>query len=425
MQFSTFIALRYLRTQRSRFISVITVIAVLGITLGVMVLDTTLAVMNGFQDQVQFTFVENMPMVTVMTQAPSGMTDPEGIIRRVKELSFVEGAAPYIRKEALLTYERFGGRTKDRPCVIWGVDPKRQGEVTKALDSVRPAFSGFGTEGFVGVEPGTPGIVLGDMLARSLRAGVGDRLTLTTVRKRGGSREYEGHSVDVAVVGIFKSGMYQFDDVFAYMDIQDVRRIFVMVGAADGIGIKVDRMMSAPAYADSIAHLLGLPYFTNDWISLNSTLFRWIRIEKVLMFVLLSMITMVATFMVVAILLMMVRDRQRDIGVFLSLGVRKTQLVGIFMQLGMIIGASGVILGTGLGYLLCRFLDSQGLWVLVRKLGLPSPGDVYFVDTLPVHMMAGDFVLVGGVTLLMCLAATILPSWFAARYTPVEVLRYE
>ncbi len=231
--------------------------------------------------------------------------------------------------------------------------------------------------------------------------------------------------MDVAVVGIFKSGMYQFDDVFAYMDIDDVRQIFVVVGEADGIGIKVDDMMSAPAYADSIAHLLGLPYFTNDWISLNSTLFRWIRIEKVLMFVLLSMITMVATFMVVAILLMMVRDRQRDIGVFLSLGVRKAQLVGVFVQLGMMIGGGGVLLGTALGYGLSRFLDSQGLWVLVRKLGLPSPGDVYFVDTLPVHMKSGDFLLVGGVTLAMCLVATILPAWFASRYTPVEVLRYE
>ncbi len=425
MQFSSFIALRYLRTQRSRFISVITIIAVLGITLGVMVLDTTLAVMNGFQDQVQFTFVENMPMVTVMSQSPLGMTDAEGVIERVDRLSFVEGAAPYIRKEALLTYERFGGRTKNRPCVIWGIDPQRQGSVTKALDSVQPPFTGFSTAGFVGVESGTPGIILGDMLARSLRAGVGDRLTLTTVRKSGGPREYEGHSVDVAVVGIFKSGMYQFDDVFAYMDIDDVRQIFVVVGEADGIGIKVDDMMSAPAYADSIAHLLGLPYFTNDWISLNSTLFRWIRIEKVLMFVLLSMITMVATFMVVAILLMMVRDRQRDIGVFLSLGVRKAQLVGVFVQLGMMIGGGGVLLGTALGYGLSRFLDSQGLWVLVRKLGLPSPGDVYFVDTLPVHMKSGDFLLVGGVTLAMCLVATILPAWFASRYTPVEVLRYE
>jgi len=255
--------------------------------------------------------------------------------------------------------------------------------------------------------------------------GVGDRLTLTTVRKTGGSRQYEGHSIEVAVVGIFTSGMYQFDDVFAYMDIEAVRKIFVVIGGADGVGVKVDKMMRAPAYADSLADRLGLPYFTNDWISLNSALFRWIRIEKVLMFVLLSLITLVASFMVVAILLMMVRDRQHDIGIFLSLGVRKDQLVGVFVQLGMIIGGGGVVLGTILGYLLCRFLDSQGLWTLVERMGLPSPADVYFVDKLPVHMEAGDFLLVGGVTLLMCLLATLLPSWFATRFTPVEVLRYE
>ncbi|HKI83448.1 MAG TPA: ABC transporter permease [Candidatus Krumholzibacteria bacterium] len=425
MGFAAFIAQRYLRTQRSRFVSVITIIAIVGITLGVMVLDTTLAVMNGFQDQIRFTFVENMPMVTVMTQAPSGFSDVEKIVDRVKEFPPVVGAAPYIRKEALLTFERFGGRTRDRPCVIWGIDPNRQKSVTKTLDTVTPAFTDFSTEGFTGVDPGTPGIVLGDMLARSLRVGVGDRLTLTTVRKTGGSRQYEGHSVEVAVVGIFTSGMYQFDDVFAYMDINAVRKIFVVIGGADGVGVKVDRMMRAPAYADSLAERLGLPYFTNDWISLNSALFRWIRIEKVLMFVLLSLITLVASFMVVAILLMMVRDRQHDIGIFLSLGVRKDQLVGVFVQLGMIIGGGGVVLGTILGYLLCRFLDSQGLWTLVERMGLPSPADVYFVDKLPVHMEAGDFLLVGGVTLLMCLLATLLPSWFATRFTPVEVLRYE
>jgi lipoprotein-releasing system permease protein len=425
MAFASFIARRYLRSQRSSFLSAITVIAILGIGLGVMVLDTTLAVMNGFQYQVQHTFVENMPMVTVMSQAPAGFPDVESMVERLAARPEVLGASPYIRKEALLTYERFGGRTKEKPCVIWGVDPVRQRMVTTALDSVVPPLQDFSTEGFTGIEPGTPGIVLGRMLARSLRAGVGDRLTLTTVRKVGGPREYEGHSFDIAVVGIFESGMYQFDEVFAYMDIEDVRELFVVVGGADGIGLKVDDMMQAPKYAEAIGEELGVPYFTNDWISLNSALFNWIRVEKVLMFVLLSLITLVASFMVVAILLMMVRDRQRDIGVFLSLGVRKDQLVGIFMQLGIMIGGAGVLLGTLGGYLLSLFLDSEGLWVLAEKLGLPSPSEVYFVDKLPVHMQLGDFVLVGAVTLGVCLLMTLVPSWFATRFTPVEVLRYE
>lgn len=425
MAFSSYIARRYLRTNRSRFVSVITIIAILGIGLGVMVLDTTLAVMNGFEAQVQHTFVENMPMVTVMSQAPSGFPDVEAMVSRLAARPEVLGASPYIRKEALLTYERFGGRTQDRPCVIWGVDPERQRTVTTALDSVLPPFIDFSTDGFAGVEPGTPGIILGRMLARSLRAGVGDRLTLTTVRKAGGPREYEGHSFDIAVVGISESGMYQFDEVFAYMDIEDVRALFVVIGGADGIGLKVDQMMKAPQYAAAIEEELGRPYFTNDWISLNSALFSWIRVEKVLMFVLLSLITIVASFMVVAILLMMVRDRQRDIGVFLSLGVRKGQLVGIFMQLGLMIGGAGVLLGTLGGYLLSVFLDSEGLWVLAEKLGLPSPGEIYFVDKLPVDMQLGDFALVAAVTLGVCLVMTLIPSWFATRFTPVEVLRYE
>jgi len=424
MGFSAHVAFRYLRRQRSGFVGLITVIAVVGITLGVMVLDTTLAVMNGFQDQIQFTFVDNMPMVTVMTQAPGGFPDLPELLDRLEKRPEVLGAAPYVRKEALLSFERFPGRTKHRPCVAWGIDPVRQPSVTRILEEVEPPFVGFRPDDLPPDAEGLPGILLGEQLARSLRVGNGDVLTLTTVRRTGGSREFESHSVEVAVVGVFSSGMYQFDDVFAYLSLDDARRIFQVEGA-DGVGLKIREMMRAPDVADAIAADLGLPYFTNDWITLNSELFRWIQIEKVLMFILLSFITLVASFMVVAILLMMVRDRQRDIGVFLSLGVRKDQLVGIFVTLGMLIGGTGVVLGTGLGWLLSRFLDSEGLWEMAEKAGLPSPGDVYFVDTLPVHMQAGDFLLVAGVTLGMCLLATLLPSWFATRYTPVEVLRHE
>ena len=211
--------------------------------------------------------------------------------------------------------------------------------------------------------------------------------------------------------------MFEFDNLFAYVDLDLAVELWSVLGGADGIGMKVEPMTDAPAIAATIADVLGSPpYFTNDWISLNSQLFEWIQLEKMLMFLLLSLITLVASFSVVAILLMMVRDRQRDIGIFMSMGVDTGQLVAVFVQLGLMIGVMGVGLGSLLGFLLCRFLDS---------IGFPLPGDVYFVDTLPVHMKLSDFGLVGGVTMLMCFVATLLPAWLSTRFTPVEVLRYE
>lgn len=413
MTFAGHIALRFLRSRRSRFVNLITVIAVLGIGLGVMVLGVTLAVMNGFRDQIQLSFVENMPMVTVLTHDPRGFEDIPALLERLEGIDGVEAAAPFLRNEGVLTQHR--GRTRNKAVVVWGIDPARQDRVTPISSNIQPEFQGFDTSHLL--DGGQrPGVVLGVELAATLYAGLGDVITLTVPTNTSGSlEEIEGRSVELRVVGVLTSGMFEFDQTFAYVGLDALRDLLGREGA-DGIGIRVTEMMRASQVARELEDRLGPPFWANDWISLNSQLFEWIQMEKVMMFLLLLLISLVASFGVVAILTMTVRDRQHDIGVFLSLGVPRRTVTGIFVALGMMLGCLGTLAGTVAGLLLCWALDAYGFAL---------PGDVYFVDTLPVHVKALDVSLVALVSLAMSFLATLLPSWLASRFPPAEVLRHE
>ncbi len=420
MGFSSYIAVRFLRHRRSGFISLITVIAVLGVAIGVTVLNVTLGIMNGFRDEVQLTFVENMPMVTVLDRNPGGHSfeSLESVVSRVLDVGGVEGASPFIRNPVVLTLERISGRPRHATAVAWGIDPQAQETVTPLRKNIEPPFDGFDTSDLLGGGPDLPGIVLGGELGANLHAGIGD-VVMITAPQNAAARLEDVVSVarEFMVVGFLQSGMFEFDNTFLYLDLAEAQDFFNRGAGADGIGVRVTDMMQAPAMAAKIEDSLGSPpYFATDWINLNDQLFRWIQMEKVLMFLLLLLITVVAAFSMAAILTMMVRDRQRDIGILMSLGVSRKSMSSVFIQLGLMIGCVGVVLGTVTGYVACLGID---------RVGIPLPGDIYFVDNVPVHVKVIDLTIVAAAALFMSFLATLLPSWLASRFTPVEVLRYE
>jgi lipoprotein-releasing system permease protein len=410
------VAERFLRSRGSRLLSLIALFAGLGVMLGVAVLDVTLAVMNGFRDQIQLKFVENMPMVTVMHAR--GFDDLAGTIEQLERDPEVIGVAPFLRSELVITHERVSGRPVNRGAVLWGIDPVRQTKVTRFEEVVDPPFTSFATEGLAHGGPEVPGIVLGAELAGGLRALVGDLVAVHAPRKTGtGPTDYQTESREFLVVGILQSGMYEFDAAFAYMDLRDAQAMFHRPGGADGIGLRVTDMMRAPQIADRLEVELGYPpFYTNDWISLNGQLFEWIQFEKALMFMLLTFLVLIASFNVVAILITLVRDRSRDIAILRAMGTQRGQIVGVFLRLGLVIGLVGTLAGTVLGLIAIVALDHYGF---------PLPGEVLFVDTLPVHPKVLDFVMVAGVSMLLTFLATLLPSWLATRVQPVEVLRHE
>lgn len=413
MDFSGYIARRYLRSRRhSRFLSRGSFTAVTGIAIGVMVLNITLAVMNGFHAEMRRTFVENMPMISVITSEPEGFLELGSTLDRIGSVDEVTGVAPFIRQEVLVSAARNLGPPRPQAGVAWGVDPD-------LVDEVQPL------SGYLIPEPailaslaggGTPRAILGVDLANNLYTAVGDTVILTSVNGEVDLDDIQAVSERFVVSGFFDTGMYEFDSRFVYTGLDAGRDFFGYgPGGASLIGVKVADVMRADRVADAIADALGPRFHATDWMELNQNLFQWIKLEKIIMALLLGMIILIAGFNIIGILTMMVGERRREIGILLAMGVERRHVMGIFLLNALWLGAIGVGVGCGLGL--------AGIWYLDAR-GVTLPGDVYFVETVPVLLQWTDFMLVAGVSLVMAVLAGLWPSWEASNLRPMEIIRY-
>jgi len=413
MQFAGYIAKRYLRSRRhSRFLSRGSVTAIVGIAIGVTVLNITLAVMNGFHDEMRRTFVENMPMISIITSVPEGFTDLGKVMDTVGADPDVIGVAPFIRQVGLATASRKFGPPRVKEIVAWGIEPH-------LVDTVQP-LSGYllpdpsVLDDLAGGE--VPHVILGADLANSLYTAMGDTVVLTTVNGELDLDMIKAESRKFVVVGFFETGMFEFDSRFVYVDLADARDFFSYgPGGASMVGVKVVDLMRADQVADRLEDNLGYEYFATDWMALNANLFQWIKLEKIIMILLLGMIILIAGFNIIGILTMMVGERRREIGILLAMGAKRRQLMGIFLINGVWLGAVGVFFGSVIGLV--------GIWLL-HRFGITLPGDVYFVETVPVLLQWGDFFLVAGISLVMALLAGLWPSWEASNLKPMEIIRY-
>ncbi len=415
MRFAAYIAGRYLRSRRGpRLLNRVTVTAVAGIALGVMVLDLTLAIMNGFHLELRRTFVDNMPMVTVLCTRPEGFTDLGRDLDRIGAVDGVVAAAPFVRQEVIASYRLGDLPAQHVGAVVWGIEPDLQEGVTPLRRHLRPVERSLAA---LRGETEVPAIVVGADLAGALYLGLGDTLVITAPRGELDLQRMEAENRRFVVAGLLETGMYDFDSRFIYMNLDQARDFFGYApGGATAVGVRVADMMAAPAVADAIARALGrFDYHCNDWIDLNRNLFQWVRIEKVVMFLLLALIVLVAAFNIIGILTMMVGERRREIGILLAMGARPGQIRGIFLATGLVVGGVGVLLGTLLGL---------GGYLFLDRVGIPLPGDVYFIDHVPVVAQTADFLLVAVVALGITLLATLVPSGEAARTRPMEIIRY-
>lgn len=413
MDFSGYIARRYLRSRRhSRFLSRGSVTAIVGIVIGVAVLNITLAIMNGFHAEMRRTFVENMPAVTVSTTQAEGFTDLGGVIDRIGEDPEVTGVAPFIRQPALITAERSWGTPRSQPALIWGVQPDLVNTV-QPLDRYLlpdPSLLANLDQGVV------PRAILGADLANNLYAALGDTVILTAVSGELNLDEIEAESRRFVVTAFFETGMYEFDSRFVYIGIEDARDFFRY--APDGasmIGVRVADILHADRVADRLDEELGRDFYATDWMALNKNLFDWIKLEKVIMILLLGMIILIAGFNIIGILTMMVGERRREIGILLAMGAQRRQVMGIFLINGAWLGLVGLFFGSLLGLAGIALLDTYGISL---------PGDVYFVEKVPVLLQWSDFFLIAGVTQVMAILAGLWPSWEASNLKPMEIIRY-
>jgi lipoprotein-releasing system permease protein len=416
MNYPFFIAKRYLETKkRSRLVSRITSIAIGGVFLGVTTLIIVLSVINGFETELRQRIVSFNTDVLVFARNPEAWARIDSLISAVKKRKHVLAAAPFVRAEALAAYEVVPDRlTRARGVVVKGIDLAREVQVSSVIDSIKPAMNSFDAHAF-GDEEYHSGVVVGLDLAMEMRIGFGDEIALITAPSMISAKEVNPRVTKCRVIGFFNSGMYDFDSRFIYMDIRDADSFFDFETGFRGIGIKLDDIYKAQQVDDDLQQVLPLQdYGTNNWINMNKNLFSYMKIEKILMFLMLTMIIMVAAFNLVGMLTMVIMEKRREIGILKSMGTSSGGVMSIFMIEGTVIGVIGTLSGLVAGWIICFILD---------RIKLNLPGDVYFVKTLPVLVKGGDLLIICMSAIMICFLATIYPSWEASKLLPIEAVR--
>jgi lipoprotein-releasing system permease protein len=422
--YEIFVGLRYLRAKRrNRTISLNTFVSIAGITLGVAALIGTVGIMTGFKEDIQAKILGTTAHIIVQDRMKDGMTDYDKVAIQVQEVPDVVAATPFILKQVMLTTP-----SGVQGVVIRGIDPQREGKVTELAKNLStgelsdlqkpikikqpPADDPSGTP----VETEKPGIILGKELALRLGAFVGD--TVNVVSPPAGPISAIGMVPKIrtfAVSGIFQSGMYEYDSSLAYIDLAEAQKFFNMSGSVTGVEIKVTDVFRADEIAKSVEQSLGFAYGARDWMAMNRNLFSALKLEKTMMFLLLVLITIVASFNIVSTLTMIVTEKQKEIAILKAMGATKKSIRRIFMLNGLIIGLTGTAIGIPLGYAF--------LW-LIQTFWTFDP-TVYYISRIPVHVLASDVLLVAGSAILISFVATLLPSRQAAKLEPVAALRYE
>jgi lipoprotein-releasing system permease protein len=416
MNYPLFIARRYLRTKkRSALVSRITSIAVGGVFVGVMTLVIVLSVINGFETELRRRIVGFNTHVLVFARSPEAWAHMDSALVRLGKEPDVLETAPFVRSEALAAYEVVPGRrTKLRGVMVKGIDLAQEMRVSSVVDSIRPAIDSFDTSAF-GDETPAVGCVLGLDLAVDLGVGLGEEISVVTAPSTMRGGQVDPKQFRCRVLGFFNSGMYEFDSRFVYVDIRDAEKMFDFETALRGASLKIDDLYRAEAVDRKIQGILSMKdYGTNNWINLNANLFSYMKIEKILMFLMLTLIILVAAFNLVGMLTMVIMEKRREIGILRSMGASGRGVMSIFMLEGTAIGVMGTVGGLATGLIACAVLD---------RIRLDLPGDVYFIKTLPVLVQWSDLAAISGISVVICFLAAVYPSWEASRLYPVDAIR--
>ncbi len=409
MRFELFLGLRYFRGKRKNFfISVITVISVAGVMVGVMALVVVLAVMSGFDEELRAKIIGNQPHLKV--ERTGGIRDYESLIPVLEADPDVVAAAPLVEGEALLRSSR--GRTT--PAAILGVDPELQRRVTDLDESI--------TKG--SIEPG--GVVLGNVLAQSIGVfDVGQTVTIVTAKTYETFFGSTFATKKMKVTGIFHSGHWEFDSRFALVTLADARRLLGYDDIVTSVQVKLDDPMKAHEADLRLSESLDNDYRLRTWIEMNKSFFGALRTEKVVMFVILMFILLVAAFNIVSTLIMVVMEKTRDIGILRTVGTPSRSIMMVFIIEGLVTGLIGTLGGLLGGVLFARTLNP--IADMVERLTGWSlfPADMYIFDQIPVKIVPADLAWIVAGAVVLSFAATIYPAWQAARVDPVESLRNE
>src|SRR3954470_22226579 len=398
------IALRYLLAKRKQaFISVITFISTLGVTVGVMALVIALALMTGLQQELRDRIVGSNPHIYVWNTR--GIDDYHAEADTLRTVPHVLGAAPAVMGQGLLS------ASDTQPVQIKGIDPTLEQQVT----NLKAAITGGSIEALNTPEGELPGILLGKDLAAKLGVTTGDSVSLTmgvTLTPAG----LLPRTRRLHVVGLFSLGLIEFDSTFGYVSL-DVAKRLLGKDRVDLIQLRVDDIFAAPQIALSIPARLGAEYVTQDWADMNRSLFSALGLEKIAISLTIGLIVMVAALNIVASLILLVMEKHRDIAILKTMGASVRSVTAVFIMQGLIIGMVGTTVGASTGWAVSSILTR---YKLIRV-----PADVYQMPYVPFRVLPLDFAAVVLSAIVICFLATIYPARQAAKLDPVQALRYE
>ncbi len=414
MSYELFIGLRYLKAKRKQtFVSLITLISIAGVMVGVTALIVVIAVMNGFKEDLRDKIL-GVTSHVVISRFDGNISKYQEVRAKVGEVSGVNAATPFIYTQVMIS-----SRKAISGAVLRGIEPKTASKVINLPKNMRAgSLEELEAENKPEGMRATPGIILGNELARNIGALRGDPVTVISPLGRLTPLGRVPRSQTFRVAGIFDSGMYEYDSTIAYVSLWAAQRFLGIGDRVTGIEVRVDDIYAADRVARAIGKALdGYPYWSRDWMRMNKNLFSALKLEKIVMFIILTLIILVAAFNIVGTLIMVVIEKTRDIAILKSMGATRRSIMKIFMIEGAVIGLVGTLLGLLGGYTICTLLATY------KFIELPS--DVYYISTLPVQMNPLDVALIALAAIVITLAASVYPAWQASRFDPAEAIRYE
>ena len=415
LPFEWLVGIRYTRagkrSGRNSFISFISLISMTGIALGVAALIVVLSVMNGFQKEVRDRMLSVLSHIEVY-DVSGAMQDWQSVARQSFQNKEVIGAAPYVAAQAMMTRDDVV-----RGVIIRGVLPSEEPKVSDVAGQIKEGK-------FTDLKPGEFNIVLGGELARGLRVGLGDKVTMIAPQGQVTPAGVLPRLKQFTVVGIFEAGHYEFDSSLAFIELSDAEKMFRLT-APSGVRLRLKDMLQAPQVAYQLSTVLKGNLYLRDWSQQNSNWFAAVKTEKRMMFIILTLIIAVAAFNLVSTLVMTVTEKQADIAILRTLGASPGSIMKIFVIQGALVGLIGTALGVGFGVLVALNIDVIVPFIehVLHVQFLPK--SVYVISELPSELDWSDVWTIGGLAVVLAFLATLYPSWAAARVKPAEALRYE
>ncbi len=408
MSLSTFITKRYIRSKKeSKFISTISAISILGIAIGVMVLIISLTVLDGFESTVKSKIIQFNSHIKITAFGKRNITYDKSFTDLLTEKmsADLESISPVVSKDAIIKSKRIS-----EGIILNGIDFESDNSELKNI-----MISGKYQNGD---SSGLSALILGKKLAEKLFVGIGDKITIFTLRNDAPPTYDNPPAIEQYYVkGIYESGMAEYDDLNAYISLINAQKLFGIGNKVSGYNIKLNKLDNIESLKKDLKEVLGYPYYVRTYDEINKHIFTWLELQKKPIPLVLGLIILVAVFNIIGTLLMMVLERTSAIGILKSLGANRKQILKIFLLKGLFIALTGILIGNLLALVIS---------IIQLKFHILSlPGTIYFISSVPISINPGNYLIVSGVALLLSLSVSLIPSYIASRIEPLSAIRFE